>query len=559
MKQKKTGKPEKGAIEIIEEATMLLRCLPAEIHVLYYIGSLPFILAFLYFWADMSRGAWAHQYLGRAAFLLTAAYVWMKCWQAAYCARIRAHLLGEANPQWTWRKVLRLVTVQTALQPISFIVLPLSSIIILPFGWAYAFFHNVSVCGSGQTSDIREVYRDAGRQAGLFAAQNHIFIIIYCLCGIFVFLNLGMMIYLLPKLLSMFLGIETMFSRTSWGMFNTTLLMSTLGLSYLGMNPLAKAVYALRCFYGESLRSGADLKVELKKMTVPANITAAFILLGLLSLSFTGQTVAAENNPAAGDRSFETVIPAADLNRSIDEVISKREYSWRMPREKTIQKEKGVVEHFFSGLVDTVSGWLKPVKKWIKSAVDWLVKKMAGWIKAPSAGGTPSTGTWIQSMRVALLVLIAAAVAILIFVLWRVIKTYRREQAVTAAQPATSAPDILRDETLADELPADRWLKLAEDLMRQGDLRSALRAFYLASLSHLARHNVIAVARFKSNREYEKELYRRAHHAPDLLAAFSGNMKIYEGIWYGRHSVTDETVRIFRDNQTRIMTIANKL
>ena len=37
----------KGAIELVEEATHLLRLAPASTLVSYYIGALPFILGFL--------------------------------------------------------------------------------------------------------------------------------------------------------------------------------------------------------------------------------------------------------------------------------------------------------------------------------------------------------------------------------------------------------------------------------------------------------------------------------------------------------------------------------
>ena len=32
---------------------------------------------------------------------LAAAYIWMKCWQAVFAARLRAELLMEEPPRWT--------------------------------------------------------------------------------------------------------------------------------------------------------------------------------------------------------------------------------------------------------------------------------------------------------------------------------------------------------------------------------------------------------------------------------------------------------------------------
>lgn len=561
--QKKDRTEEKGAIEIIEEATQLLRLLPLDIYALYYVGSLPFVLGFLYFWADMSRGAFAYQYAAEAAFSLTALYIWMKCWQSAFCTSLHAHLQGDSPPGWTLRRILRLIALQTAIQPIGLIALPVSSVLMLPFAWVYAFFYNVSVIGNGKHSDIKEVYLEAWHQAKLFTAQNHIFILIYSLCGIFVFLNMAIIIYLFPRLLSTFLGIETSFSRAIWGMLNTTLLTATIGVSYLALNPLAKTVYVLRCFYGQSLQTGADLKVELKKYANSAKVVAAVILLFFVSFGWPVNTVSgAQNDVAAVNKQLTySVISASELDKSINEVISKREYSWRMPKENIVKKEEsGIIGKFISGLIDTINDWLKPLKKWLKSAMKWILEKMVDWAKYAPAKDS-SFGNWMQSLRIALYALIVIAALVLGFVLWRVFKTYWSNKTKATASLTAARPDIdiMKEDTLADELPADNWLIMAENLMTRGDLRSALRAFYLASLSLLAQQNVIVIARFKSNREYERELYRKAHHAPELLAAFSGNMHTFEGIWYGNHQITGDTVRLFKENQTRITAIANKL
>src|ERR1035438_10806097 len=48
-------RPAKSAIELYEEAVYLLRSAPASALAAYYTGSLPFVLAFLFFWADMSQ------------------------------------------------------------------------------------------------------------------------------------------------------------------------------------------------------------------------------------------------------------------------------------------------------------------------------------------------------------------------------------------------------------------------------------------------------------------------------------------------------------------------
>ena len=54
-------KDEKPPIELIEEALALLRCASVSAWGAYCVGTLPFVLAFLYFWSDMARSAFAHE------------------------------------------------------------------------------------------------------------------------------------------------------------------------------------------------------------------------------------------------------------------------------------------------------------------------------------------------------------------------------------------------------------------------------------------------------------------------------------------------------------------
>ncbi len=104
----------------------------------------------------------------------------------------------------------------------------------------------------------------------------------------------------------------------------------------------------------------------------------------------------------------------------------------------------------------------------------------------------------------------------------------------------------------ANQLPEDGWLKLAAELLHKGDLRLALRAYYLASLAHLAAREMIAVAIFKSNRDYEMELRWRNRALTDLHAAFAENGMIFDRVWYGLHEVSTEALGQFQSNLERI-------
>ena len=85
----------KSAIRIIEEAVHLLRSSPGSLLAGYYLGSAPFVLGQMYFWADMSRSADAAKHCTIAALSLTFLYVWMKFWQAVFAHQVRAQMTGE--------------------------------------------------------------------------------------------------------------------------------------------------------------------------------------------------------------------------------------------------------------------------------------------------------------------------------------------------------------------------------------------------------------------------------------------------------------------------------
>src|SRR5438445_3237657 len=91
----------KGSFELMEEAFHLLRLAPASTLASYYLGSLPFVLALLFFWSDMSRSAFAEQRLAAGAFGLALLFFWMKTWQAVFARDLLARLSGEPAPRWT--------------------------------------------------------------------------------------------------------------------------------------------------------------------------------------------------------------------------------------------------------------------------------------------------------------------------------------------------------------------------------------------------------------------------------------------------------------------------
>ena len=487
----------------------------------------------------------------------------------------------------------RTAVLQTILQPSGLFVLPVALLITLPFGWVFAFYQNATVLGGGVQGGVKELFRKALRQAELWPGQNHLLLLLLSSFGLFVFLNVALGAMMIPQLVKMLSGVELAFVTGRAAIFNTTFLATVCGVTYLCLDPLIKAVYVLRCFSGESLHSAEDLKAELKGCLSKNGIATAALAAFLISwpaMSINAGTagpdtrlsanlVAEPASPGAGSAGVPAArtntelerpsstqpgnapptgarpsVSSAELDRSIGQVISQREYSWRLPRQtkdKDADQPRGLLGSFVDSLVATFKSWARAVADSIDDLIQWLAKKLSQWL-----GGARRTDhsafDWMGVSRwllVALLAVVASVLAIAFLRLWR---SRRRAIEDVTAKAILAVPDLADENIVASQLPEDDWLKLARELAEQGDLRRALRALFLASLAHLAQRDLIALARFKSNREYEKELQRRARTLLDLQAAFAQNVGIYDRVWYGMHEASQELVDGFTVNLQRI-------
>jgi len=179
----------KGAIELIEEATHLLRTAPAAVLAGYYFGTLPFVLGLLYFWADMSRSPFANQHLTAWALGMALLFLWMKFWQAVFARKLRALISVEPAAPWNFSRGRRVFLAQAVLQPSGLFLLPLSLLPVLPFAWVYAFYQNLTALDDGEAAPLRRLFKKSCRQAALWPRQNHVGLAILLGFGFYVFLN----------------------------------------------------------------------------------------------------------------------------------------------------------------------------------------------------------------------------------------------------------------------------------------------------------------------------------------------------------------------------------
>lgn len=546
-------RPEKregpNPLEWVESAVRLVRSAPAGALLCYYIGSAPCLLGLLYFWADMSRGAFAAGHLIEAAFNAAALYVWMKCWQAVFLSKLRAHLFMEPEEPWTLARVGRMILIQASLQPPGLFLRFIAANVLIPYTWTYSLFIGAAILGDGREPSLRAVMRGAWREAGLWWRETHLALL--CLFGfaLFICLNINVVCALLPYALRTFFGIETVFTRDGWTMFNTTFFAATFAATYLCFDPIRKAVFLIRHFHGESLQSGEDLRVELRTLRHRGRLATAALLLFVTVLAGSMTTLRAEDKPPAASPPVQTQIDSSALSNSLDRVLERREYAWRFPRAaKAEAEEKGWLAGFFDSIARAFAHWYQRVTGWMERFGNWL-KSLFESKEEIHKESAPFNLDWGTIAKGVLIILAVAVIVLIGMMFWR---ARRQSSEVVEAEAVAATPDLNEENVTADQLPEDGWLQLARELMNKGELRLSLRAFYLATLSHLSARELIRLARYKSNRDYDRELQRRARGNATLLEAFDANLFTFEGAWYGDHEVSAVTLDGFAQNFERI-------
>jgi len=521
-----------GGLDLLEEAVHALRLASAGTLLCYYIGAVPFVLAVLFFWSDMSRSGLAEGHLVGGAIGLSALFVWMKIWQAVFTTKLSAQLAGEPSPKLKAAVLCRAVASQALIQSTGLFLIPIAAQILLPIAWTLSFYQSATVLGLREPS-LGALLRRSWKQARHAPMQNHTALAASFLFGLFVFLNVAITMLAAPHLIKMLAGVETDFTLSIWTSLNTTFLAAALGVTYLCFDPLMKSVYTLRCFYGESRGTGEDLRVSLRGFRA----TAVAVMIGFAALAQTVSVHAA--TPKVESQNPPTSEKGVVLDRSIDEVLSRPEYTWRSPRIKPEgkDKEESTTHH-------RIREWLRSVAR---SIGDWLDKLF----RSRSRTSTPGNFSFsAQGLVYILIAVVLAIIGVLVWLLWR--SRSRSTEMELEATPAMAAPDLESDDVAGDELPVDGWTKLALELLERGELRLAMRAFYFSSLAHLAARNLVNIAKFKSNRDYERELLRRSHALPELTKTFSENVSVFDRVWYGLHEINLDAVQQFRGNVERI-------
>lgn len=539
------------ALALTERAVHLLRRESGALAE-YYIGTLPFILGLLFFWSDMSRNPYAEFYCAPAAGGLALLFVWMKLWHARFCRRLWVALNHAPPEAWPWRRLWQTALRQAALQATGLVVLPIAAVIMFPMAWSYAFYQNGSVLDGPENSGLKSLCKEAWRQALPWPGQNHLLLTIISAFGLLVLLNVAIGLMMLPYLLKWLLGVETAFTFSGLrAMTNTTFLTITCALTFLCIDPVIKAGYTLRCFYGQSRHTGDDLRAALKPFLQAGGLllVAAATMMSLPPGSSAGEDPLVIQASSDGD--------VRRLDEAIDRALQERRFAWRLPREKVDavdeDQEKSWLERAFDWVLEKIEAFVAAVDRWMESLAEWLRKRIPDPEDSPAAA---------RDWRGIIRMIFYAIGILLVIVLLVLLRRWwlSRRAALTKAAVRPTAPQVdIRDETLtAADLPRDRWLAMARELMANQDFRHALRALYLAVLAQLGDNGRVAIARYKSNRDYLNELSRRAHAEPELLDLFNRCMLAFERAWYGMYPVAETQLTLFIQDQERIASLVQQ-
>lgn len=590
-KSRELGMQARSGLDLGDQAFHLIRRFPRDL-VVYYVGAMPFVVSVLYFWSEMRRWGASGNRCGAWASLLTLLFIWMKSWQSAYAQLLRARVAGNGNSEWTWRRIMRLVSNQLALQPTGFVVLPVALSLLFPFGEAHAFYQNLTVLDDGKM-DARTLIQKAKHHATLWQKQNLVLVwlmspmilvatAVFYLCflpilsnllldfgqelldlvavlllllciplspvGVILSLNVAVALIAIPWFVKTFLGIETILTQVPSFWFSSVFWAVVCGLVYLIMDPFLKAAYVLRCFYGDSIRTGEDVCIAFRRISSAGKV-AVFLAMGLLAVLLSSAVAAEDNSTAdftSSPEDLRAILPQ-ELDHAITQVLNRKEFVWRFPNERV--EDFDVQENLLFRLIRDFREGILKVFRWIEQAVRNVIEYIRRLInRLPAVPGLEETdNNWVRVTRLTFYALAVLLAVICLFVLVRALIRTKRSAVVTPQVSETPVPDLEGEEVRPDDLPEEKWFELAQELMQRGENRLALRALFLAFLSHLARRGFITAAPCKTNREYLREAVRRARDDKNVISIFEKCVHVFDCVWYGRDSATVYVVSEFAD------------
>ena len=510
-----------GSIELLDGAFDLLRAAPASAWLAWAMGGLPFGLAVIAFTSEMTGSANAGDLLPAHALVLALLFLWMIANQARFAHRLRPLLDGVARKQ-------PMLAPQIVIGGTSLLMLPLAALSILGFPWMAAFYYSASASDAPDTGGL---YRYASRQASTWPFSEVNDFLIALLLGFVIFLNVFVLLASGPALFRTFTGQESAFTRDPGGMMNGTLFTAAAVIAWLLMDPLLRAMFVVRCFRVDAIRTGVDLSAAIRR-----GAGALLLLLAIFALPLKAEQLS---------------VDPPRLDRAIRQVTHRREFLWQEPRPVEANAPSNAFVRFTQDAVRFIGNIIHEVFDWLGAIIGAILRWLMGREQELSPEDTGRRGPpYAAPVLYALIALAAGAVVALLI-------RVRMERKKAQLVPTIAAPEVLdlaSEHIGPDQAPEDEWLAMAARLLDAGNLRLAMRALYLAVLASLGEAGLLTIHRARSNLDYQRELARRARGNTELLQTFHGLVAAFERTWYGDHAMSREDFDLFRGNAVELRT-----
>ncbi len=588
---RKTGRGDKagnGGLQTAGAALNVFGALPLETHALYYVGTLPFVVAFLYFWFDMSQSACAGERLVLWALILPLLFVWMKCWHSVYVNAVWQRISRIDPVRYTWAGVLRLMLFNAIIQPLGLIVMPVALLFGIPFSAAGFFFQDALLSREVYAEGVLARCADSLRCARANPAQGFLLMWLFSpwqmgaavlMIGFITFINrylalhqaddhsvslmlvsLTAQIALTACVLSPFAsllagGIVLSVSGAWWALehllgievplaygvgsmlLSTSFVAVVYFLVFMLLDPLIKIAAVLRRFAFDSRSGGGDILLALRELAQRGGRTAVLPLVIACALPWLAVTARAQPPESAGVVPVRESVGAAGyregrvrLDTALDETLRKPRYTWRVPKPVTLDKRGEQMPGWYRQLTELLKNRADRVKAILDRSGAWLRRLLSGRGHG-RVGGFPLFGMGFTEATFYLLLAAFTVTATILFLRW--MRSRRRLLRAAVAADAPLRVDIHDQSVGPDDLPPDEWGELALALVASGDYRAAVRALFLGALAQLGEAGLITLRAYKSNRDYRRELELRVRDRYDLLDLFRGLTRLMECTWYG--------------------------
>ncbi|HEV2444991.1 MAG TPA: hypothetical protein VGS58_03680, partial [Candidatus Sulfopaludibacter sp.] len=297
-------------LAVLEETVQLLRQAPFATLVRHWIGSVPFALGLLTFWNGLTTGRMTDEACALDALALSLLLLWMNCWRAVFAGRLRRQLSGTPAVSWTPARVARLAAGQSFLGATRLVMLPLAALVAFPFAAAVDFYRYATALADREDLDPLELISRARALTRVHPGRSWAVLPVLAFLQLVMALNLALAFGFLPFLIRALTGYESEFTRGGTLLLQSPMFaIFVLVATWLAIDPFVQAAYTVRLFHAESVATGEDLRVALRRLRA-AQMLAAILLLAIF--------------PARA-------VSPAELQQSVQKAMQAPEYGWRIP------------------------------------------------------------------------------------------------------------------------------------------------------------------------------------------------------------------------------------